>query len=198
MIEDEVRPGWIGHWDRFAGPSASRTDSTVTFAVAVAGAVWGGKGLGDRATVGRALLMRAMAIDLWGGACVNNTRSCVRWYERPGQGFGEHMAFAAAHVLHPAVIVAVDHNAGTRSGMSAARWTLTHYGWMVVSAALITRAHRRSRLPVALAASAAGVLLDRVLEPSAAARWFAPIYYSKLLIGHAAGSIWNSGENPVT
>jgi hypothetical protein len=142
--------------------------------------------------------MRAMAIDLWGGAWVNNTRSCVRWYERPGHGFGEHVGFAAAHVLHPAVIAAVDHKAGTRSGISAARWTLAHYGWMLVSATMIARAHRRSRLPIALAASVAGVLLDRVLEPSSAARWFASVYYSKLLIGHAAGSIWNTGEDPVT
>ncbi|ORX08543.1 hypothetical protein [Mycolicibacillus trivialis] len=163
----------------------------------VAAALRGDRGGADRRARSRGLLLRLVAIDLWGGAWVNNTRSCVRWYERPGQGAREHIGFAALHVVHPAVIAVVDHNAGARDALSAVRWALGHYGWMTVSAAVITRARRRSRLPIAFAATVAGLILDRALEPSAAARWFAPVYYTKLLIGHAAGSIWNAGMTPV-
>lgn len=48
----------------------------------------------------------------------------------------------------------------------------------------------------AVAASAAGLVLDHRLGRSSVAPWFAPVYYTKLLIGHAAGSIWNSPSGP--
>lgn len=197
-IEDEVRPGIAGAWDRFAGPRQSRIEQAGTIAAVAAGTLWGDHALDHGSPLHCRLLMRLAAVDLWGGAWVNNTPSCVRWYERPGQGVGEHVGFAAVHLLHAGMIGYTDAAVGNRSRGSALRWVLAHYAWMLGSATVITAAPRRARLPIALAATTTGLGLDRALGPAAAAPWFAPIYYTKLLIGHAAGSVWTQHSAPLS
>lgn len=189
-IENEIRPGIAGMWDRFVGPGPSRTEQVGT-AVAVAAAALFGDHAGPPLPRHDRMVIRLAAVDLWGGAWVNNTPSCVRWYERPGQGLGEHVGFAAVHLLHTAVIGATDAAGGHRDRGSALRWTLAHYCWMLASAAGIAAAPPRTRLPLAVAASLAGLGVDMMVDPSPTAPWFAPIFYTKLLVGHAAGSIWN-------
>ncbi|WP_153393972.1 hypothetical protein [Ornithinicoccus halotolerans] len=190
-IEGEIRPGVAGAWDRFVGPGQSRVEAAGTAAAVLAGALWGHHGLDDGAPVHRRVLLQLAAVDLWGGAFVNNTPSCVRWYERPGQGFGEHVGFAAAHLLHAGLVGHVDATEGHRSGRSSLRWVLGHYAWLLGATAVVAAAPRRARLPLAIGATAAGLGLDRALGRSTAAPWFAPVFYSKLLVGHAAGSVWN-------
>lgn len=194
-IENEVRPGLAGYWDRFAGPRQSAFEAAGTLGIVGAAACWADRSRSGTTTL-RRVLMRLAAVDLWGGAWVNNTRACVRWYERPGQGAREHLGFAALHLLHPALIAGVDHAAGRRSRATAIEWTLGHYGWMLASSAVISCAPRRGRLVLAITATGAGIYLDRLLGPSTSAPWFAPVYYTKLLIGHAAGSLWNARRLP--
>ncbi|HLM20933.1 MAG TPA: hypothetical protein VK390_05330 [Propionibacteriaceae bacterium] len=62
---------------------------------------------------------------------------------------------------------------------------------MTHSLLLRTAPPRRARLPIAALLSVGGIALDHCLEHSPAAPWFAPVYYLKLLIGHAAGSVWS-------
>jgi hypothetical protein len=69
---------------------------------------------------------------------------------------------------------------------------------MLASSAVITRTPRRGRLVLAIAATGAGIYVDRLLGSSTGAPWFAPVYYTKLLIGHAAGSGWNAGRLPAS
>lgn len=192
-IEEEVRAGIAGAWDRFVGPGQSRTELLGTLAASAAGALWGHRALASEAPRHVQVVMRVAAVDLWGGTWVNNTPSCVRWYERPGQGPADHAGFAALHLLHAAVVGYADTATGSRDPGSASRWALAHWGWMLVSTVGVAAAPRRARLPLALGASAAGLGLDRALGRSSAAPWFAPVFYAKLLIGHAAGSIWNRG-----
>ena len=76
-----------------------------------------------------------MSLDLWGGAAAKNTRSCARWYERPGQGLAPHLGFAAAH-LHPFLVAWVDRwTRPTRPTRLAWRhgWALTHYGYLLLA-----------------------------------------------------------------
>lgn len=193
-IEDEIRSGILGGWDRFVGPGQSRTERAGIIAATVAGMLWGDHTLDGQAPRRYRMLMRLAAIDLWGGAWVNNTPTCVRWYARPGQDVGEHLGFAALHLLHAGAVGYIDAADGSRTHGSALGWALTHYAWMLSCSAGIVVAPRRTRLPLALAATAAGLGLDRALGPSQAAPWFAPIYYTKLLAGHAAGSIWRVGR----
>jgi hypothetical protein len=62
---------------------------------------------------------------------------------------------------------------------------------MMAGTVIITTAPRAARLPLAALLSIGGIALDHRLERSPAAPWFVPVYYLKLLIGHAAGSVWN-------
>ncbi len=184
-------PTWVDHlhraWSEFVGPEATRTDHVITAAASVAGLLGGGwaarkRGAGPVATG----LVSFMAVDIVGGVYVNNTRASARWYERPGQGARQHLGFAALHV-HPVVVAYVDSSTGHQQHI--VRWSLAHYGYLMASTLAIRRFHTRRRgLGVAL--TAGGLVLDRVLGPSQTAPWFAWCYYPKLLMGHAAASLW--------
>ena len=63
------------------------------------------------------------------------------------------------------------------------------YGYLVAATALVTTVRdRRARRALGLVTTVGGVLLDRGLGPSAGAPWFAPVFFAKLLAGHAAGA----------
>ena len=113
---DATRRGWA----EFVGPEATRTNHVVTVGTSVVGTVGAvvlarsrGGGVGVATTVA------VLALDLVGGAYVNNTRASARWYEREGQGEAEHLTFAALHA-HPLLVAVVDHRVDARD-----RWA----GW---------------------------------------------------------------------
>lgn len=178
-----VRRGWAG----FVGPEATRANNAVAIGAAAAGLVGAAGWAAHRgARVGSAATVAVMAADLVGGAYVNNTRASVRWYERAGQGAAEHLRFAALHV-HPVLIGWTDHRIGAREHVAA--WALTQYGYMMLSTGVI-RALPSHRRTLGVVLTGGGIVLDRALGSSAVAPWFAWTYYPKLLVGHAAGSLW--------
>jgi hypothetical protein len=127
-----------------------------------------------------------LAADLWGGVWANNTNACARWYERPGQSTGGHLAFAALH-LHPAVLAWMDRTEERRTSGPAC--AIAHYTYLMLATLAIRKAQRHRR-ELGVALTAAGVLLDLGLGPSRVAPWFAPVYYGKLLLGHASAAPW--------
>lgn len=178
-------------WAEFVGPEATPANSSIALGSGALGALgaalWSKhRGAGVTSTAVTAL----SAFDLVGGAYVNNTRASVRWYERAGQGGGKHLRFAALHV-HPVVFGLMDQAIGRRT--HALAWALAHYGYMMASTVVVRAipAHRRS---VGVALTAGGLLLDHVLRGSAIAPWFAWTYYPKLLLGHAAASLWTDDD----
>lgn len=68
-------------------------------------------------------------------------------------------------------------------------WGSAHYGYLMAST-LTIRCAPQWRRPLGAALTAGGVALDAALGPSRAAPWFAPVYYSKLLLGHASAALW--------
>ncbi|SDB98913.1 hypothetical protein SAMN05660690_0078 [Geodermatophilus telluris] len=180
------RSGPAGTWDRIAGPDAGTGENAGSLGLGLAGALLApglARGHGRRA----APVLRLLALDLWGGAWCNNTPSAARWYHRPGQGARQHLAFAAGHV-HPAVLAWVDAG-GPGDRRARLRWAAALYAYLLAATALLTATRaRRTRRVLGLATTAGGVLLDRALTPSAAAPWFAPVFFAKLLAGHAAGA----------
>ena len=186
---------WIGHlrrsWGQLVGPEATGLNTTVSVAscaVGMFGGAWAARrrGAGPWLTAFVALL----ATDLAGGAYVNNTRACARWYERPGQRPKQHLAFAAAH-LHPFALAYADRCVGQRR--DAVRWSLAHYTYMMVSTATI-QSHPERRRSVGVILTAGGLALERVMGPSQVAPWFAWTFYPKLLMGHAAASLWTDTD----
>lgn len=184
--------GWLGRWDRLAGPGATVTENVGTIGLAAAGTFLARRST-SRAPASRAastgsgrLSVLLMAVDLWGGAWCNNTPSAARWYERDGQGPCDHLAFAAAHV-HPFVLAWLDR--GRHRPRRWWVWGAAHYGYqLLATAAVVTRRGPCSRRMVGIVATAAALALDRSLGRSPSAPWFAPVYHLKLLAGHAAGA----------
>jgi hypothetical protein len=133
---------------------------------------------------GPAAVLRLLALDLWGGAWCNNTPAAARWYHRDGQGAAQHLVFSAGHV-HPVVLAWLDGDVHRHR----LRWALALYGYLLAATAVVSAARdRRVRRALSLVTTVGGVLLDRGLGPSAAAPWFAPVFFAKLLGGHAAGA----------
>lgn len=183
-----VRPGLLGHWDRFVGPGATAVENVGTLALGAAGAVLAPRLDGARPRrpgTRRAVTLQILAGDLWGGAWCNNTPAAARWYGRPGQGAAQHLLFAAAHV-HPFVLAALDRQRDPARARLA--WAGLHYGYLVAATALVAGSPRRRRRALGRATALGGIGLDRLLGASPSAPWFAPVYYTKLLAGHAAGA----------
>lgn len=174
-------------WAEFIGPEASRVNNAVAVSFGIVGLIFARRSA-QRAGAGGVCqaAIGVLALDLFGGAYVNNTRACVRWYERAGQGTREHLTFAASHV-HPLVVGVADERIGRRN--NGVVYSSAHYGYMMLATAVIRRCPSQRR-PLGLVLAAGGLLLDRALGRSAVAPWFASIYYPKLLTGHAAGSLW--------
>ncbi len=178
-------------WDSFVGPENSAGENAVTLACATLGSLISVDVARGRAVDGRRQAAIAlMSLDLWGGAAANNTRSCARWYERPGQGLAPHLGFAAAH-LHPFLVAWIDRP--TRPA-SRRRWALTHYGYLLLATWVVRRLAERHRRLAGLLATAGGIVLDRAISPSPAAPWFAPVFYVKLLLGHASAALWSDTQ----
>lgn len=183
-LQNWFRKQWYG----FVGPEATATDNTITLTLGAAG------GLGShrlsRRELGTAdeLVLDTLAGDLWGGAWANNTRACARWYERPGQTDRDHLKFSAVH-LHPAAIAWVDRSERSQPAV----WAAAHYGYLLAATWLIRSRPRHRRL-LGVATTVGGVALDRALGPSSAAPWFAPVFYTKLLLGHASAARWSHAE----
>jgi hypothetical protein len=177
-------------WDEFVGPEATAVDNTLTLGAGLAGLVVA-PALTPAARAlprGEAVLLRILAADLWGGVVANNTRACARWYERPGQTDADHLRFAAAH-LHPLLVAVLDRRAPGARGPGGVG-AVARYGYLLLATTLIRRARGRRRRLAAVALTLGGIGLDSGLGPAAVAPWFGPVYYAKLLLGHAGAALW--------
>ena len=175
-------------WDGIAGPGAGAVENAGSIGWGLVGAVLAPRLSRPRARPGRGtaadVVLRLLALDLWGGAWCNNTPAAARWYHREGHGPRRRLLFCAAH-LHPFVVAGLDGRRGGRS-----RWARAgvEYGYVLLAAVAVERVPRRARRAAGVLATAGGVVLDRALGPSPAAPWFAPVHCAKLLAGHAAGA----------
>jgi hypothetical protein len=177
---------WIrDKWYDFVGPEATRTDNTITLTLAAVGGLAAHRLARHNLGTADELVLDGLAGDLWGGAWANNTRACARWYERPGQTDRDHLKFGAAH-LHPWAYAWIDRD----HRANPAVWAAAHYGYLLAATVLI-RAQPRHRRLLGVLTCAGGVALDRALGPSSAAPWFAPVFYAKLLLGHASAARWS-------
>jgi hypothetical protein len=180
-------------WGEFVGPEATPVNHVVTAAATVAGAVVAPLVARRRgAGAARAATACLLAVDLAGGAYVNNTRACARWYERPGQGEAEHLTFAALHV-HPAAVAWLDRGDARGRRVPGPVWAAAHYAYLMGATVALRRLPSRRR-PLGFALTVGGLALDVALGPSRAAPWFAWTYYPKLLMGHAAAALWSDDD----
>jgi hypothetical protein len=183
-------------WGEFVGPEATPANHALTALVTAAGAVaapWVARAGG--ADTSRAAVACLLAVDLAGGAYVNNTRACARWYERPGQGDAAHYGFAALHV-HPAAVAWLDARpsaSGADRRVRPVAWAAAQYGYLMAATLVIRRLRSRRRV-LGVVLTTGGLVFDAALGPSPTAPWFAWTYYPKLLLGHAAAALWSDAD----
>lgn len=60
-----------------------------------------------------------------------------------------------------------------------------------MAATALVRYARRHRRAAGFATTLDGICLDRALGPSTTAPWFGPVFFSKLLLGHAGATLWS-------
>lgn len=175
-------------WHAFVGPEATGADNTIMLTLAAVGGLAAHRLSRHDLSRTEGVVLDGLAGDLWGGAWANNTRACARWYERPGQTGRDHLIFAAAH-LHPLACAWIDRHDRTGSAV----WAAAHYGYLLAATTLV-RAFPRHRRLLGVLTTVGGVALDRALGSSGAAPWFAPVFYTKLLLGHASAARWSDAE----
>ncbi|SKC52249.1 hypothetical protein [Krasilnikoviella flava] len=182
-------------WGEFVGPEATPVNHALTALTTLVGAVAAPAAARARgADSRRAAAAFLLAVDLSGGAYVNNTRACARWYERPGQGDGAHYAFASLHV-HPAAVAWLDAGTAGPGGrrVHPAVWAAAQYGYLMAATVVVRRNPARRRV-LGVALTAGGLALDAALGPSRVAPWFAWTYYPKLVLGHASAALWSDED----
>ena len=178
-------------WADFIGPEATPTNERITAGAAGVGALVAPVIARRRGgSVPDTVIASALAADLWGGAYVNNTRACARRYHGEGTEDADRLRFVSLHA-HPVLVAWLDrHHEGRLRGVVK---TAARYGYLV-GATQVIAARPRYRRSLGYGLTAGGIVLDRALGGSKATPWFAWAYYPKLLLGHAAASLWSDDD----
>lgn len=176
------RAGLSGIWDHLVGPGAATEEQVGAVVCGVAGALLGF--LGDREGSGvRHLSRRGVAAmlgaDLGGGVWANATPTARWWFHGRGQGPREALLFSAAH-LHPFLVAALWRERDWRFAWG-------NYTYLLAATAAISSSPPQFRLPISLGLTSGAVGLNTVIwKPTPGLAWFAPVFFLKLLVSHAA------------
>ncbi|MFD5200001.1 hypothetical protein ACFWM7_07545 [Streptomyces sp. NPDC058375] len=169
-----------GRWldARLVAPEAERGERIVSYAGALAGAVFAtALALPAQHTWLSLTVIAVVPFDLFGGTVVNTTRSAKRRFHRPGRSSRHHLGFVAAHV-QPFVLALLVPGFGLLSALIV-------YALTLGGAVMVLLAPLDLRRPVAFAVSALAITVasTSVAVPRELA-WFAPALVIKLLLAH--------------
>ena len=176
----EPRTGFLGEWDKFIGPGATRQENALIWTAGIglgALALW----LATSEPVSwpwwKWVIAGVIAFDLFGGVVANASRVTKRWYHREGQTSKDHFIFTIVHILHILIVGFV---------FRGIDWVFMLMGsvFLILGALLILRTQAYLRRPMAYAIFTAGILLDIALGATIGLRWFFPVLLAKLLLGH--------------
>jgi hypothetical protein len=180
--DGEPRPGLPGAWDRLVGPGATALENLGTAGAALFGAAIGatsGAPAWSRDPIRRGAAA-VIGLDLFGGVWANATPAATRWYHGRGQGTREIVAFSALH-LHPFLVAALYRDQDWRFAWG-------NYAYLLAATAAAASTPASLRRAAALALCCGGVWLNTaVWPPTRGMGWFAPAFFLKLLVSHAAG-----------
>ena len=173
--------GFKGALDRLIGPGATPTEVWLQLLPAIAAAVaatvhavslptaWTGWQLG---------LIAFLGFDLAGGVITNATSSAKRWYYRPGQGWKQHLAFVAVHLIHVGLVALL-----LRNGDWLFFGVVSSY--LMTAASIIVSVPLYLQRPVALGLYSLALIGDRYIAvPTAGLEWFLSVFFLKLLVSH--------------
>ena len=173
--------GFKGALDRLIGPGATPAEVWLQLLPAIAAAivatayavrlptVWTGWQLG---------LIAFLGFDLAGGVITNATSSAKRWYYRPNQGWQQHLAFVAIHLIHVGLV-----SLFLRRGDWLFFYSVS--GYLMAAASVIVSVPLYLQRPVALGLYGLALIGDRYIAvPTVGLEWFLSVFFLKLLISH--------------
>lgn len=176
----EPRDGFLGEWDRFIGPGATRAETILILAASVAGVVamvvaavltepgWDGL---------QYVLAGLLAFDVVGGVVANGSASTKRWYQRNETRPAHRYGFVAMHAGHLALATFVFDLGWLWLGANAAA--------LLVFGAIIAWTGRHLQRPVGMLLAFVWITGSLMLFPvSMLAAWVIPALAIKLLLGH--------------
>lgn len=175
------RSGWLGEFDKFIGPGADRAEFWLQLIPSLlAGALAAYYGVTQQTdwSAAKIIVSGLFAFDLTGGIITNATAPAKRWYHRAGQGFAQHFAFTAVHLLHLFLVAwlfrSMDWN-----------FLLIASAYLLGAACIILLVPLYLQRPVAMLLLALSFLLNiYFLAPTVGLEWFLPFFYLKLLVSH--------------
>lgn len=181
-IMPSPRPGLLGQLDRLIGPGATRAELLLQFlpaaAAAIAAPVYAMIALPIQWTPLQLCLISLLGFDLVGGVLTNATSAAKRWYHRPSQGWQQHLAFVALHVLHIGLVALLFREADGIFFAGTSGYLLLATGAILTSPLYLQR-------PIALGLYALALLGDRYLfAPTPGLEWFLPLFFLKLFVSH--------------
>lgn len=175
------REGVKGALDRLIGPGATPAEVWLQLLPAIAAAIaatgyavslplaWTSWQLG---------LIVFLGFDLAGGVITNATSSAKRWYYRPGQGWKQHLAFVAIHLVHVGLVAWF---------LRGGDWLFFCIvsGYLMTAAGIIVSVPLYLQRPVALGLYSLALIGDRYIAvPTVGLEWFLSVFFLKLLISH--------------
>lgn len=178
----QPRPGFTGAIDKFFGPGTTKAETWIQavfcIGAGIAMLIYALMNGFDWSLI-QYLLAAWMAFDLVGGIITNATSSAKRWYHRQGQGFQEHYAFIAPHVIYVFLVA----------------WLFRSMDWLYFgviaiyllgAALIILKAPLYLQRPVAFGALVLSLLMNTyAFSPTLGLEWFIPFLCFKLLVSHA-------------
>ncbi|MEO1095862.1 MAG: hypothetical protein AAFX01_13285 [Cyanobacteria bacterium J06638_28] len=189
------RVGWAGWVDRFVGPGATQAELWLQLLPAVLAAIaaplyaltlphsWTSLQLG---------LIALLGLDCVGGVLTNATATAKRWYHRPGQGWQQHLAFVAIHIVPIGWVALL-----LRDGDWCFFVLVSSYLLMAAIAILHTPLYLQR--PVALGLYGVALLGDRyLLSPTLGLEWFLPFLMLKLLVSHLLAEMPHQRDGDVS
>ncbi len=175
----EPRKGFLGEWDKFIGPGATKTETILMLSFSLLGGVgmllysllgnleW---------NIAQIIIAVILATDLAGGVVANATSATKRWYHRREQGFWNHMRFVAFHI-YPILIGLLYRDLD---------WVycLVIYGFLIVSSVIILIIPQYLHRPVSFIVFSGAILMSIYAFPTPGLEWFIPILFLKITVGH--------------
>ena len=179
-MADDVRPGPAAdRLGEFVGPEATAAENTLTLSSGLAGLI-----------VAPSLTAAARALPLGEAALLR--RRTLR--ARPVGVASGRTTDACPCTLQPRAPASRSvHRLDRRTPgarVPGLVWAGSHYGYLMLATALVRRSTGQRRRLAAVALTLGGIVLDRALGSAAVAPWFGPVYYAKLLLGHAGAALW--------
>jgi hypothetical protein len=178
----QPRSGFTGAIDKFFGPETTKAEAWIQavfcLGAGIAMPIYAFMNGLDWSFI-QYILAAWMAFDLVGGIITNATSSAKRWYHREGQGFREHYAFIAPHVIYIFLVA----------------WLFRSMDWLYFSviaiyllgaALVILKIPLYLQRPIAFGGLAISLLVNcYVFSPTPGLEWFVPFLFFKLLVSHA-------------